>query len=120
MGQNVKTDKDTIVKIIRMRIRDFRNGVENTLNLTHDKVVSQKAWTQIAIISKEMTALWETMMETNGLDGKINESVIIDMTELAIIAKDMTLTPSERKAKAAKLAELQKQIDAIEKQKAEL
>lgn len=120
MGTKPTTDKDTIVKIIRMRIRDFRNGVENTLNLVHDKIVSKKAWTQIATISLEMAALWTIMMEHNGLDGKIDKAVIDDMNDLATKAKDMTLTPSQRKAKAQKAKDLQKQIDDLMRQKAEL
>tara|TARA_R110000824_G_scaffold71666_4_gene183442 strand:- start:49 stop:420 length:372 start_codon:yes stop_codon:yes gene_type:complete len=116
-----KTDKEQIVKILRMRSRDFRNGVLNVLPLKHDKIVSKEMWDTMASISDLMVTLNEQLVKNNGLgDNKIDASIQTDMTELTETAKHNMLTPTERKAKAKAVADIQKQIDALMATKATL
>ena len=121
MGTKTTNDKDTIVKLLRMRSRDFRNGVLNTLKLKHDKIVSKAMWETIATISDAMVDLNNEMVKTNGLgDNAIDKSIRVDMTNLTAKAKEMTLTPTERKAKAKAKAELESQMAALAEQIANL
>ena len=56
-------DQTTIAKALRMRTRDFRNGVKKVLGAKHEKVVSKEMWETIGEISGLMVDLNEQMCD---------------------------------------------------------
>lgn len=121
MGTKVLTDKETMVKVLRMRSRDFRNGVLKVLPLKHDKIVSKEMWETMASISDAIITLNKQMVEKNGLgDNTIDESLQSDMGDLSTKCRMNMLTPAERKAKAKAAKALDAQIAALIAEKANL
>ncbi len=121
MGTKVLTDKETMVKVLRMRSRDFRNGVLKVLPLKHDKIVSKEMWETMASISDAIVTLNKQMVEKNGLgDNAIDESLQSDMRDLSTKCRMNMLTPAERKAKAKAAKALDAQIAKLMAKKANL
>lgn len=115
-------NETTIAKALRMRTRDFRNGIQKVVGAKHEKVVSKDMWETIGQISGLMVTLNEQMCDGLGLDetNPIDSSIRTDMTDLVATCKDMMLTPAERKAKAKAAKALDDQIAELMRQKAEL
>ena len=115
-------DQKTIAKALRMRTRDFRNGVQKVLDAKHDKIVTKNMWETIGEISGLMVDLNEQMCDALKIDvnNSIDASIRNDMTDLMTTCKDNMLTPAERKAKAKAAKALDDQIAELLRQKAEL
>lgn len=115
-------NETTIAKALRMRTRDFRNGVQKVLGAKHDKIVNKKMWETIGQISGLMVKLNEQMCDGLKIDAdnSIDASIRTDMAELAYICNDMMLSPAERKAKAKAAKALDDQIAELMRQKANL
>ena len=115
-------NETTIAKALRMRTRDFRNGVQKVLDAKHDKIMTKNMWETIGEISGLMVDLNEQMCDALKIDvnNSIDASIRTDMTDLVATCKDMMLTPAERKAKAKAAKALDDQIAELMRQKAEL
>ena len=115
-------NETTIAKALRMRTRDFRNGVQKVIGAKHEKIVSKEMWETIGQISGLMVELNEQMCDGLKIDAdnSIDASIRTDMAELASTCKDMMLSPAERKAKAKAAKALDDQIAELMRQKANL
>ena len=101
MGNSDSNGKvETNKTVMRMRFRDLRNGVE-------------KVMVTLSGVFTTLSTLWDAMMETNKWAGKVDADVSVDLTATALKVNDMSLTKAQRKAKVAKAADLQKQIDDL-------
>ena len=122
---------------IRMRIRDFMNGLDNIvwqLNNTEwddvgkyttskrgvDLKASNSFWMNSIVVLNAMRQQWADLSELNGWVTSVDTSVIADIDAWIIRCNEMTLTKTERDAKANaakdltdRMAELQKQLDAL-------
>ena len=97
-----------------MRFRDLRNGVEKVMDCVDGTVkMTAEQWVTLSGVFTTLSTLWDAMMETNKWAGKVDADVSVDLTATALKVNDMSLTKAQRKAKVAKAADLQKQIDDL-------
>ena len=122
MPIKMNENETTIAKALRMRTRDFRNGVQKVLDAKHDKIVSKQMWETIGQISGLMVEMNEQMCDGLKIDADntIDASIRKDMADLAMTCKDMMLSPAERKAKAKAQKDIDDQIAELMRQKANL
>jgi len=106
------------IKILRMRIRDFNNGVQN--GYFHDEM-SQSKNTSLVIIEclESNKKLWAELMTTYKLKSdKTNQKVISDIDDLITMLSELHMTKADKKAKI--MADYKAQMELLEKQKSEL
>jgi len=135
-----KTDKKhvrTNKSWIRMRIRDYMNGIENVVwqlgNTEWDDVgkytaskrgvdlkASTSFWVNAIVVLTAMRQQWADLSTMNGWVTSVDTSVLNDIDEMVRQLNDRTMTKAELDAKAtiandlkAQMAELQKQMDAL-------
>ena len=102
------------IKILRMRIRDFNNGIQNGY-LKSDISTNKK--TTLAIIEslESNKKLWNELMTTYKLKAdKTNNNVIIDIDALITTLSELHMTKAD-KVKAIK-AKHQQQIELLQQQ----
>jgi len=106
------------IKILRMRIRDFNNGVQN--GYFHDEMTQSKNTTLVIIESLESNKkLWAELMTTYKLKSdKTNQKVISDIDDLITMLSELHMTKADKKAKI--MADYKAQMELLEKQKSEL
>ena len=131
-----KTDKKhtrTNKSWIRMRIRDYMNGIENVLwqlgNTEWDDVgkytaskrgvdlkASTSYWVHCMVVLNAMRQQWSDLCTMNGWVTSTDTSVLNDIDNMVRQLNDMTLTKAELDAKATKADDLKAQIKALQQQ----
>lgn len=102
------------VSIMRMRVRDFMNGITNTLKC--DKI-TQKEWAELFSVLTAMLSFWNTMIKERNLWEKIDHNVVYDLETMIETARMERLSAKEKAALKTATDELQKQIDELIAQK---
>lgn len=102
------------IKILRMRIRDFNNGVQNGY-LKGGISTNQQSTLAIIESLESNKKLWNELMTTYKLKAdKTNNNVIIDINNLITTLSELHMTKAD-KAKAMK-AEFERQKALLESQ----
>ena len=131
-----KTDKKhvrTNKSWIRMRIRDYMNGLDNVVwqlgNAEYDDVgkytaskrgvdlkASTSYWVHCIVVLNAMRQQWADLSTMNGWVTSVDTSVLNDIDEWIRKCNEMTLTKAERDAKATKADDLKAQIALLQQQ----
>ena len=128
-GPKVHIPKKTNKTWIRMRIRDYLNGLENTCiqigmgkwddvkytltNQSKDLLASTSYWVNTIIVLTAMRNQWNELMTLNNWVGSTDKSVLTDIDNWLIDIKERTLTKAQLKARATKADDLNEQIRAL-------
>lgn len=102
--------KKSGVSIMRMRVRDFMNGITNTQKC--DKI-TQKEWVALFSVLTAMLSFWETMTTERKLWEKTDANLTVDLKTMIETARLNRMTPKERAELEKQTNDLQKQIDEL-------
>lgn len=118
---------------IRMRIRDYMNGIENVVwqlgntewddvgkytasNRGVDLKASTSFWVNAIVVLNAMRQQWADLSDMNGWVTSVDTSVLNDIDNMIRELNDRTLTKAELTAKATERDDLMAQMKAIQMQ----